>query len=75
MKCYAEYTDTFCGEANYAWVRRTSFDCDGMTDRQCIIRARRELGLTNMEGRSYTIGDMYEFRPYASATVLFITWE
>lgn len=30
MNTHIELTDTFGGEANYAWVDRHSFDCNGM---------------------------------------------
>jgi hypothetical protein len=86
-----EYTDTFAGEANYAWVRRatvtmpelTHYGYDGGTNyakankvyqRELMKRAKAEMGLTGARGRTYHHGDMSEFRPYGSCTVLFITY-
>ena len=86
-----EYTDTFCGEANYSWVKRakvqmpelTAYGYDGGTNygkanrvfqRELMKRAKAEMGLTGIRGRSYHHGDMSEFRPYRSCTVLFITY-
>ena len=53
-----EYTDTFGGEANYCWVKR----------------AKAKMGLTGVRGKRFDHGDMIEFRPYRSCTVLFVTY-
>lgn len=37
-------------------------------------RVKRELGLSGVRGVRHDYGDMIEFRPYGSATVLFITY-
>ncbi len=86
-----EYTDTFCGEANYCWVRRakihmpelTHYGYDGGTNyakanriynRELMRRAKAEMGLTGVRGRSDHHGDSSEFRPYGMCTVLFVNW-
>ena len=84
-----EYTDTFGGEANYAWVRRatvtmpelTHYGYDGANgyakanrayERELMRRAKAAVGLTGVRGVRHSYGDTIEFRPYGSATVLFI---
>ena len=44
MVAHIEYTDLFCGEPNYCWVKRFDFDCTDMADLQIIRRAKRSLG-------------------------------
>ena len=42
--------------------------------RELMKRAKAAIGLTGVRGRTYHHGDMSEFRPYRSATVMFITY-
>lgn len=70
-----EYTDTFGGEANYSWVRRATVETKPNASRPTIMRAAKAaLGLTGLRGRTADMGDTFEFRPYRSCTVLFVTW-
>ena len=67
-----EYTDTFGGEANYCWVKRAELELPcNLSDRAIMRRAKAAVGLSGMRGRSYSNGDMWEFRPYRSCTVMF----
>jgi len=67
-----EYTDTFGGEANYCWVRRATLDIPDGTGRRAIMRrAKAAMGISGLRGRSYSHGDMWEFRPYRCCTVMF----
>jgi hypothetical protein len=84
-----EYTDTFNGEANYAWVKRAKVTMPELTyygypgtsyakankayQRELMRRAKAEVGLTGVRGARSDLGDTIEFRPYGSATVLFIS--
>jgi hypothetical protein len=69
-----EYTDTCGGEANYSWVRRETLELpSGLSDAMVMRRAKAAMGLSGVRGRSYSHGDMWEFRPYRSATVMFAT--
>jgi hypothetical protein len=74
MKAEIELTDTYGGQANYSWVDRYSFDCEGMTDRQIERKARALIGLTGVRCQRFDYGDMVEWRPYRSATVAFLTF-
>lgn len=86
-----EYTDTFGGEANYAWAKRASVDMPELThygydggtnyvkanrifNRELIRKAKAEMGLTGVRGVTTHYGDMIEFRPYRSCTVMFVTY-
>lgn len=73
IKFSVEYTDTFGGEANYCWCNRETITLpNNATDRQIMRAAKRAMGLSNVRGRSVSYGDMVEFRPYRSATVMFV---
>ena len=74
MIAFVEYTDTFGGEANYSWVRRAEFDADGLSDRAIMRRAKLEMGLSGVRGRTYRYGDMLEFRPYGMCRAMFVTF-
>lgn len=61
----------------------TQFGYDGGTnyvqanrryDRELMRRAKAAVGLTGVRGRRTEYGDTLEFRPYRSATVLFVTY-
>ena len=71
-----EYTDTFGGEANYAWVRRASFEApEGASQAMIVRRAKAVLGLTGWPMRTESMGDMYKLTPKSGCcTVAFITW-
>ena len=67
-----EYTDTFGGEANYCWVRRDTLELPvGISDIAVMKRAKKAMGLNGVRGRSYCHGDMWEFKPANSCTVMF----
>lgn len=55
------------GGTNYAKAKRTY-------QRELMKRAKAEMDLTGVCGRTYHHGDYSEFRPYGMATVLFINW-
>lgn len=61
----------------------THYGYDGSTNysaankvyrRELVRRAKAVCGLTTVRGSGQWIGDTYEFRPYRSATIMFITW-
>lgn len=76
MKVEIEVTDTFGGEANYSWVKRTEHDLAKPTVR-AIARKVRELAgwptLIRMDIEDY--GDQLTFRPRGLAQVCFVTVE
>ena len=66
-----EYTDTFGGEVNYAWVRRTTIAA--RTERGAIRAAKFWAGLTGVRCVKWECSDgTIDLRPVGSCTVLFI---
>ncbi len=69
-----ELTDTFGGEANYAWIRRGTTLVREGASRLAIVRAvKRELGISGTRCRVTDHGDMLELKPYGTCTVAFAT--
>ena len=78
MKVSLEYTDTFGGEANYDWVRRTDLTPDDvdLRDKRAVVRwARAWAGLTGVRCERDAWHDTISLRPRGMCTVLFITWD
>lgn len=76
-KFFAEYTDTFGGEANYCWVKRANFEMNSdATMRNILQRARKELGLTGAKGDIVgDFGDEYHWTPRNCCTILMVRIE
>jgi hypothetical protein len=73
MKIKCELTDTFGGEANYAWVRRAEIDLpDNASDLLIMRRCKSALGLANVRCKKSDIGEVVELRPVGSCTIAFI---
>jgi hypothetical protein len=69
-----ELTDTFGGEANYAWVRRATFEApSNISDLAIVRRGKAALGMTGDRCRVSNYGDSVELRPYGACVVAFIT--
>ena len=70
-----EYTDTFCGETNYSWVKRFELTVPEELSDKTIMRIAKELcGLAGVRGQWYECSDSLKFVPVNSNTVLFITF-
>ena len=54
------------GSRNYTKTSR-------VFDRELMKKAKAAVGLTGVRGARASIGDTLEFRPYRSATVMFVT--
>lgn len=73
MEINFEYTDTFCGEANYSWVKRGSFETARDTSDSAIVRrVKKELGLNGVRCKRDDLGDEIRLFPSGSCTVIFI---
>ena len=67
------YTDTFGGEANYSWVKRTTMVVKPYKGTRWVKRCAKEvMGLKGVRGRWEDYGDDLIFRPYGSCTVMFV---
>ncbi len=81
MTYQVEYTDTFGGEANYSWVKRSTVEGPEYDTKEpkgyqqtVMRRAKAKVGLTGVKGVTVRQGCGFEFRPYGMATVLFVEW-
>ena len=75
QKFNVEYTDTFGGEANYCWVKRATIETPyDPTTSLLMRRAKASVGLSGIRGVTHDYGDLIDFRPYGSATVMFVSW-
>lgn len=74
MKAQIELTDTFCGEANYSWVKRYEFDINGMTDNQIIRKARELIGITGVKTIKSDFGDMIQWDITGACIRAFLTF-
>lgn len=75
VKVRAEYTDLYAGEANYTWVRRVELEFpQGVTDRAVMIAVKRAFDITGSRGETHNYGDLIEFRPRGTHTVVFISF-
>jgi hypothetical protein len=69
----AELTDTFGGDANYCWVNRAEFSLpESATDRQIVMAAKKELGLTGVRCRREDAGFAIILRPVNVLWIVFI---
>jgi len=55
------------GSTNYVKANR-------IANRELMKRAKAVMGLTNVRGVTSNYGDMIEFRPYKSNTIMFISF-
>jgi len=73
-KYSVEMTDTFAGEANYCWVRRTTIDAPfDATSRTLIRRAKRALNLAPCRHRTQDWGDLIRLDLQNNPICIFIT--
>lgn len=71
-----EVTDTFGGESNYSWVRRTELTLkDGASDRAIVRAAKAWAEWSGVRCNVTKYGDMIEIRPRGVCQVMFITFE
>jgi hypothetical protein len=75
MKVNAEITDTFSGEANYAWVKRYTLDLPDMSTTDYVVRnIKRHIGWNGKRCVRSDTGDMVTLRPRGECVVCFITF-
>ena len=74
MKVNIEITDTFGGEANYAWVRRYAVEVPTALSKYALMRrVKRIIGWSGRRCQTTDFGDMIEIRPYGACVVAFAT--
>lgn len=73
MRCSYTMTDTFGGEANYAWARRGEIELsEGASDLALVRRVKRELGIEGVRCRKEDWGETLVLRPIGQCVVVFI---
>ena len=73
MKIHIEHTDTFAGESNYSWVRRSTHECN--TTLQAVRIAKKFAQCTGMRTRKEVYGDLITLYPAGLCQVIFITFD
>lgn len=70
---YVEVTDTFCGEANYSWVKRHEVrGLEGKSDLAVVRCVKKLIGWTGHRCRTSRMGDGLRIDPVGIAQVCFI---
>ena len=72
-----ELTDTFCGEANYSWVKRgtaESQEGEDFSDLAAVRRVKKAIGWNGMRCRVENLGDDIAIYPRGMCQVCFITF-
>jgi len=72
MRYQVELTDTFGGEANYAWVRRAEIEPKRGSRRSIMRAAKAAMGITGARGQLSDFGDSWDFRPSGACLVMFV---
>lgn len=68
-----EITDTFCGEANYAWVKRGELELPENASELAIVRAvKKAIGWNGVQCRKESLGEIVALYPSGSCAVCFI---
>lgn len=76
MKVSVTQTDTFGGEANYAWANRYEFAIHSEASQRNIVRKAKALaGMTGVKADTYDYGDSLTIRPRGYAQVIFVDFE
>lgn len=71
-----ELTDTFGGEANYGWCRRTAVELpDGVDDGMVRAMAKQWAGFGSRRCEVENYGDSMTIRPRGLLQVLFVTFD
>ena len=72
-----EVTDTFCGEANYSWVKRGKIENalgEDFSPRAVVRRVKKSIGWSNIHCNVTNYGDDIEIRPVGINQVCFISF-
>jgi len=71
-----ELTDTYGGEANYAWVRRATIQVpEGASDRSIVRQAKAAIGLTGVRCSTSSYGDTIQLDIVGACQRCFISWD
>jgi hypothetical protein len=75
MKIQIEHTDTFGGEANYAWINRKTIKMpDNSSDLAIIRRVKKETGLSGVRCKVENYGDILHIKPRGICQIVFVNF-
>ena len=72
-----EVTDTFCGEANYSWVKRGKIENalgEDFSDLAAVRRVKKSIEWNGIRCKVTNYGDDIEIRPVGINQVCFISF-
>lgn len=70
-----EITDTYGGDANYSWVRRSKIEgMEGKSDLAIVKAVKKQIGWSNIRCRVERYGDLIRLSPFRDAVTCFITF-
>jgi len=76
MKVVVTQTDTFCGEANYAWANRYEFAIDRSASQRNITRKAKALaGMTGVKADTYDYDMGLTIKPRGYNQIIFVDFE
>lgn len=76
MKVVVTHTDTFGGEANYAWANSYEFAIHKTASQRNIVRKAKSLaGMTGVKADTYDYGDGLTIKPRGYNQVIFVDFE
>lgn len=76
MKVSVVQTDTFGGEANYAWANSYEFAIHKAASQRNIVRKAKALaGMTGVKADTYDYGDGLTIKPRGYNQVIFVDFE
>lgn len=76
MKARIEYTDLFCGQANYNWCERAEIDCEGLSHLQVVRRLKKLVGLDGVKAiKVVQCGDYFQYKIVGICQTFFIIYE
>ena len=74
MEYDIEVTDTFGGEANYAWVQRKTLTVsDDASDLTIVRRAKALMGWTGTPCKTENYNGEFSLRPQGICHIMFVT--
>jgi len=70
-----EITDTFNGDANYSWVKRSTIDgMENKSDLAIVKAVKKQIGWSNIRCRVERYGDLIRLTPFRDCVTCFITF-
>jgi hypothetical protein len=73
MKALVTVTDTYGGEANFAWVKRNVINLpDNATDLQIVRLAKKALGWNGLRCNTWNQFDGFTLNPHGLNMVMFV---